>query len=404
MIGARVRDTCQTLILGAGITGLTIARELVAQGQSDILILDKEPVPGAHASGRNSGVLHAGIYYVSDTLKARFCLEGNRLMKTFCREKGLTLKETGKVIVARSEQEIEGLRELKRRAEASGATAELIDEQDLASLEPHAATCRLALYSPETAVIRPQEVLEALRGELLASGKVNLLLGVRFLAPEGDRRVRTTNGVISYRRLVNAAGAFADRVAHQFGLGREYRLLPFKGTYRRLAPQCTKLVRGSIYPVPDLRSPFLGVHLTRSVEDIIDVGPTAIPAFGREHYGLLKGLGGEASGILWRDAVLLLKDSGFRAAALAAPRWMVRALVYADARRLVPDLRPQDLGPTYKVGVRAQLAHWPTKRLVSDFVVLREGSTLHVLNAVSPAFTSSMAFARHVVPLLISGE
>ncbi len=400
MVTVHARESCETLILGAGITGLTIARELVARGHGDILILEKEPALGAHASGRNSGVLHAGIYYVSDSLKARFCLEGNRLMKAFCREKGLTLKETGKVIVARNEQEIEGLRELKRRAEASGARAELIDERDLASLEPHAATCRLALYSPETAVIRPQEVLEALCAELLASGKANLLLGVRFLAPEDDRRVRTTNGVISYRRLVNAAGAFADRIAHQFGLGREYRLLPFKGTYRRLAPRCASLVRGSIYPVPDLRSPFLGVHLTRSAEDIIDVGPTAIPALGREHYGLLKGVAGEAPGILWRDAVLLLRDPGFRAAALAAPRWMVRSLVYADARRLVPDLRPHDLGPTYKVGIRAQLVHWPTKRLVSDFVVLQGEDSLHVLNAVSPAFTSSMAFARHVASLL----
>ncbi len=398
-----MRDACHTLLVGAGITGLTIARELVARGHSDILVLDKEPRLGVHASGRNSGVLHAGIYYVSDTLKARFCLEGNRMMKAFCRDHGLTLKETGKVVVARSQREIEGLHELKRRAEASGTPVELIDRSDLARLEPHAATCGLALYSPETAVLRPAEVLEALRAELESSGKVDLRLGVGFLAPQGEGKARTTSGVVSYRRLINAAGAFADRIAHQFGLGRDYRLLPFKGTYRRLAPRCTHLVRGSIYPVPDLRSPFLGVHLTHTVEDVIDVGPTAIPAFGREHYGVLKGLGLEAASILWRDAVLLLRDSGFCAAALAAPRWMVRALVYADARTLVPDLRPEDIGPTHKVGIRAQLVHWPSKRLVSDFVVLQGADSLHVLNAVSPAFTSSMAFARYVVSLLPNG-
>lgn len=396
-------ETCHTLILGAGITGLTIARELVARGTSDIVILEKEQSLGAHASGRNSGVLHAGIYYVSDTLKARFCLEGNRRMKAFCREKGLTLKETGKVIVARSPREIEALRELLRRAEASGATVRLIDAQELARLEPHAATCRLALHSPETAVIRPHEVLDALRQELLASGKVDIRLGVRHLRPEGEARVRTTAGIVCYRRLINAAGAYADRIAHQFGLGREYRILPFKGTYRRLASRCTELVRGSIYPVPDLRSPFLGVHLTRSADDIIDVGPTAIPAFGREHYGLARGLNAEAASILWRDLVLLLRDPGFRAAALAAPRWLVRNLVYADARTLVPDLRPQDLGPTYKVGIRAQLVHWPSRRMVSDFVVVQGEDSLHVLNAVSPAFTSSMAFARYVVSLLLRG-
>ncbi|MEW6569404.1 MAG: L-2-hydroxyglutarate oxidase [Chloroflexota bacterium] len=395
-------ESCQTLIIGAGITGLTIARELVARGQSDILILEKEPSLGRHASGRNSGVLHAGIYYVSDSLKARFCLEGNRLMKAYCREKGLTLKESGKVVVARRPEEVEGLRELKRRAEASGARVVLIDEKELASLEPHAATCGLALHSPETAVIRPQEVLAALGEELATSGKVELRLGVAFLGPEGEAGARTSAGVVRFRQLINAAGTYADRIAHQYGLGREYRILPFKGTYRRLSAERAFLVRGNIYPVPDLRSPFLGVHLTRSAEDEVYLGPTAIPAWGREHYGRLSGLSREAAGILWREALLFLQDPAFRRAAIAAPRWMLKAFVFADARRLVPELRWQDLEAADKVGIRAQLVHWPSKRLVSDFVLLREGTSLHVLNAVSPAFTSSMAFARHVVSLLLS--
>jgi L-2-hydroxyglutarate oxidase len=395
---------CQILIVGAGITGLTIARELVVRGAEDILILEKESAPGTHASGRNSGVLHAGIYYTPDTLKARFCVKGNRLMKEFCREKRLALEETGKVIVAGSPLELEGVYELKRRADAAGARSFVLDTKELADVEPHAVTFERALYTPDTAVIRPRQILDALAAELQRSGKVKIFYSTHLVRPEGERSVRTSKGTIRYEKIVNAAGAHADRIARRWALGKEYKTLPFKGTYRKLRKDRAFLVRGNIYPVPDLEKPFLGVHLTRDIDGDVYAGPSAIPAFGRENYRLADGWGWETFPILYREGVLLLRDRSFRRAAISESRKYFRRAIFEEASRLVPELRPEDIQKTEKVGVRPQLVHWPTKRLVMDFVVIRDGDTLHILNAISPAFTSSMAFAEFVVSSLLDGR
>lgn len=389
------------VVVGAGITGLTIARELLRRGAGSVVLLEKETTLGAHASGRNSGVLHAGIYYTPDSLKARFCVRGNRMMKEFCRERGLDLDETGKVIVARTLDEVGTLAELRRRAEAAGARSSIVGEARLREIEPHAATFGVALHTPDTAVVRPRQILEALAAELAATGRARIETGTALLGPAGPRGVRTTAGVLGYDGLVNAAGAHAERVARMWGLGAEYRTLPFKGTYRKLVPERSHLVRGNIYPVPDLGQPFLGVHLTRSIDGEVYAGPTAIPALGRENYRLLDGWGLETIGILRREAVLLAADRGFRRAALAESRKYVSRLLFRQARRLVPELRPGDLVRTGKVGVRPQLVHWTQKRLVMDFVLLQDGEALHVLNAISPAFTSSMAFAEHAVSVLL---
>ena len=395
---------CQVLIVGAGITGLTIARELLQRGAEDILIVDKEASLGSHASGRNSGVLHAGIYYTPDTLKARFCVEGNRLMKEFCRERGVSLKESGKVILAKSPSELDRLYELKRQAELCGARAFLIDCKELSEIEPYATTCDKALFSPDTAVVRPEEVLKALEEELTQSGKVTISYKTAFEGVQGERQARTSKGMIPFESFVNAAGAYGDQIAHRFGLAKDYKLLPFKGTYKKLADNRAFLVRGNIYPVPDLRNPFLGVHLTRSADDEVHVGPTAIPALGRENYGAFDGWGGETFLILFRDAVLLLKDQAFRRVALTEPRKYVKRFIFEEARRLVPQMRVHDLVDSDKVGIRPQLVHWPTKKLVMDFVVLRDGDALHILNAISPAFTSSMAFAKYAVATLLGDQ
>ena len=393
---------CEVLIIGAGITGLTLARELVGRGVGRIVVIEKEPAPGVHASGRNSGVLHAGIYYNPDSLKGRFCVEGNRQMKAFCRAKGLSLIESGKVIVTRDESECPRLEDLKRRADACGAGARLIDPRQLARLEPHAATHRLALHSPETAVVNPLEILHALREELLASGRVRLECNCAFLESGGDGKARTSRGTIGYSFLVNAAGGHADVIARKFGLAKEYRSLPFKGIYREVTGARSFLVRGSIYPVPDPRNPFLGVHFTRGADGAVTIGPTAIPAFHREDYNLRwPRLGKESPGIVMRDAVLLFANAGFRSAALTEPMMYLDRFVLAAARQLVPDLGRGDLVPSSKVGVRAQLVHWPSRSLVMDFVVIEDRRAVHVLNAISPGFTSSMAFARHLAARIL---
>lgn len=393
--------TCHTLIAGAGITGLTTARELLKRGSGDIIIIEKESLLGAHASGRNSGVLHAGIYYSPGTNKARFCVEGNRLMKEFCRERGLTLMENGKVIVPDSEEKLTALDELKRRADSSGARSRIIDRKELAEIEPYAAPSERALYSPDTAVINPKEILQALGEELEESGSVKILYATSFLGLKGSAVAVTSGGNIRFEKFINAAGTFADRVAREFGVGSEYRIQPFKGTYRKLVPGSSHLVRGNIYPVPDLRNPFLGVHFTRGASDEVYIGPTAIPALGREEYGFLDDLSLETLSILWRDGILLFTNDGFRTAAVSELKKYSGRLFLKEARGLVPELRMRDIEDTPKAGIRPQLVDWNSKELVMDFVVVRDGNSLHILNAISPAFTCSMAFARHTVDLLL---
>jgi L-2-hydroxyglutarate oxidase len=390
-------ESADILIVGAGIVGLTIARELVARGADDVCLLEKEDELGRHASGRNSGVLHAGIYYAPDSLKARSCLAGNLLMRAYCKEKGLPLLETGKVIVARSEQELPALEELHRRATANGARVEMVDEARLAELEPNARTAGKALFSLQTAIVDPKAVLASLRADLEATRKVRILTGRELSNVRGSRIAVTPQGEISFRRLVNAAGAHCDRVARLFGLARDLRLIPFKGIYRKLRKDRTFVVNGNIYPVPDVRNPFLGVHFTRSVHGDVYLGPTAIPALGRENYGLLSGVDADVASILLQDAVLFLRNPRFREVALTEPRKYFPGAFDRDAARLVKRYDPSDFEAAQKVGIRPQLVDWKTKQLVMDFLVEASGDTVHVLNPISPAFTSSMEIARRVV-------
>jgi L-2-hydroxyglutarate oxidase len=390
-------ERADVVIVGAGIVGLAIARELASRGARDVLVLEKEEGLGRHASGRNSGVLHAGIYYAPDSRKARTCLAGNMAMRAYCKEKGLPLLECGKVVVAREESEVPVLDELFRRATANGARVEMLDEKGLAEVEPCARTVGRALWSRMTAVVDPKAVLASLRADLTAGGRVRIRTGVEVLGAGGTGAVRTTAGEIGFGRLVNAAGAHCDRVARFFGVGEHYRLIPFKGIYRKLRKGARLTVNGNVYPVPDPRNPFLGVHFTRSVHGDVYLGPTAIPAFGRENYGILAGIDGDAPRIAFEDAVLFFRNAGFRSVALSEPRKYVPAYLHRDAARLVHGFDPAEVEAADKVGIRPQLVDWRTKQLLMDFVVERGGDTLHVLNPISPAFTSSMELARQIV-------
>ena len=390
-------DKAEILIVGAGIVGLTIARELVRTGHRDIVIIDKEPELGVHASGRNSGVLHAGIYYSPDSLKAKSCLNGNFLMREYCKEKGLPLLENGKVIVTRSAAELPVLEELERRARANGAKVEMIDERQLALIEPNARTVERALFSHYTAVVDPKAVLKSLKKDLLASGRVKFYLGCRFTGLKGSSTAQTSRGEIGFSRFVNAAGAYCNKVAEFFGVGLKYRLIPFKGVYRLLRKDAPFTVNSSIYPVPDIRNPFLGVHFTRSVHGDVYLGPTAIPALGRENYGIFSGIDSEAFAIAWQDLVLFLANRQFRNVALSEPLKYLPSVFFRDAARLVKELSPTDVVKAAKVGIRPQLVDWETKQLVMDFLVVADGASLHVLNPISPAFTSSMDLAQGMV-------
>jgi L-2-hydroxyglutarate oxidase LhgO len=387
--------TYDVVIAGAGIVGLTVARELARRGVQRVLVLDKEPRLGAHASGRNSGVLHAGLYYGTDSLKARLCAEGSRRLQDYAAEQGIKLEKTGKVVVARSERELPALEALYERGLKNGVTLRRLDPDELREHEPLARSVGFALLSPETAVIDSAAVLVRLAAELEGRG-VTVSLGEALAEVDATAgSLRTSSRTLEFGHLINCAGLHADEVAHAVGVGGRYRILPFKGIYRKLRPEASSRIRGSIYPVPDLDNPFLGIHLTRSVFGEVYAGPTAIPALGRENYAWLAGADLGELPIFARDlAAMWLKNQSGMRRLVREELARYRKVNFVEAMRaLAPELGADDLLPGAKVGVRAQLVDEKEMRLVMDFVLESGLRSTHVLNAVSPAFTASMALA-----------
>jgi len=378
--------------------GVSVSREVHRKYGGRVLVIDKESSPGMHASGRNSGVLHAGVYYPSHSLKARLCIEGNRRMREYCAAKMLPINSAGKVIVARGPEDLPRLEELHRRATANGVQVAWLDAKALHEVEPHSRTWEKALYVKETAVVVPSRVMESLVSDAKAEG-VEFEFNCAWEGLRGDRAAQTCHGTIAFGHLVNCAGLFADKVAHAFGVGREYGILPFRGGYYCLNPQSVVHVRGNIYPVPDLRNPFLGVHFTRRPNGEVTVGPTALPLLGREQYSGLKGVNATDALSMGRYMVRLFRKNRdhFRSFALKEISKMTHKGFYHEAAGLVEGLEPQDLAPGESVGIRAQLVNIHTAELLNDFVVEPGPRSTHILNAVSPAFTSSLPFAEHVV-------
>ncbi len=388
------------VIVGAGITGLSIAAELRRRRAGSILVIEKEDAVGRHASGRNSGILHAGIYYPAGSLKARFCMNGNRRWKEYCREFGLPLVESGKIVVPRTDEQQQQLPLLLERAQANGARVRLVSSAELQEIEPHACPDRPALYSQDTATVDPQAILGHLRATLEKEG-VQFRFGDRARLRRGLLRVE--GGNVAYGMLVNAAGAHADTLARSFGAARGLVLVPFRGSYRKLRGERAQLVRGNIYPVPDLRNPFLGVHFSRDIHGNVYAGPTAAPVFGREQYGHLPWNPLEALRILTVDAALFLRNAGFRANARAEVARYGRGF-FAEARSLLPELAPDDLIRSPKAGIRPQLVDLGRAELIMDFLVEKAERSVHVLNAISPAFTCAPAFAEFLVDEYIVGH
>ena len=386
------------VIVGAGIIGLTIARELAKRGHRSVAVLEKESEVGLHSSGRNSGVLHAGIYYGSDTLKAQVCAAGSRLMQQYAKEYGIPLERNGKVIVATSVESIPQIDVLLERGTKNGIRVEKITEE-LTEIEPEAQTKEFALLSPDTAVVDSGGILSALVSELNDLG-VKLLKNSEVIAvKERTRTLQLSHGSLGYGYLVNAAGLHADRLAHRMGVGEHYQILPFKGIYKKLRPEKAKQFRGSIYPAPDLRVPFLGVHITPGIHGQTLVGPTAIPAFGRENYGWINGIrigeGIHMLGILTN--MVALNKNGFRRMVREELGRYSNSGFLAATRSLSKSISKNDILPSKKIGLRAQLVRTDTLELVMDFVLETGDYSLHVLNAISPAFTSSFKLAQLIV-------
>ncbi|MBF0099849.1 MAG: L-2-hydroxyglutarate oxidase [Desulfobacterales bacterium] len=385
------------VICGAGIIGLTIAKACLKLGHQDILIIEKESHIGAHASGRNSGVLHAGIYYDPQSMRAHSCLAGNRMMQAYCKEKNLPLKKSGKVIVASSPDDIPTLKILFDRAQKNGANVALIDEKTLSEIEPEAKTCSQALYSFDTAVVNPKKILNALLQDLINTKTVKVSFNTAFQNVSGKNQLMTSKGKIEFDYFINAGGAYSDVIAKSFGLGQHYRIIPFKGIYKQIKKGNEYKYKGNIYPVPNIKNPFLGVHFTKHVHGDVYLGPTAIPAFGRENYRLLEGLNLESLVIFYQDINLLFTNKRFRQIAKEEPLKYHFTHFFRDAQKLVKHLNPDDIITCSKVGIRPQLIDLKTHELVMDFVIEQDERAIHVLNPISPAFTSSMAIADEVV-------
>jgi len=389
-------NECNFLIIGAGITGLTIARALILRGQKKIIVIEKEEKIGVHASGKNSGVLHAGIYYTPNSLKARFCVEGNRMLTEYCESRNIRLNRCGKVIVATDKNKLSSLYELQRKAVQNGVDSRIINSSELKDFEPYAYTYKDAIFSPDTSVFNPKEILDSIYNELIESGHVKILFNTSFLNPSSDNTVLTSNGQLKYGSLINASGAYSDKIAHSFGTAENYRILPFLGTYSKIREKNSEFVRGNVYPVPDDRTPFLGIHFTRSHDGTVYIGPTAIPAIGRESYDFVSGISLESIPILYRDFVMFLSNSAFRDNALSEVRKYLSSYLFEEAKKMIPSIEKDQVIHSNKAGIRPQLVDWSKKDLVMDFIVIEKGNTLHILNAISPAFSSSMAFAKYV--------
>jgi L-2-hydroxyglutarate oxidase LhgO len=387
----------RVVVVGAGILGLAVARALAETGR-EVTVLEKEPSPATHQTGRNSGVVHAGIYYPPGSLKATLCRRGGRLLRVYCQERGLDYREIGKVIVARDESELGRLAELERRAHANDVPGvRRLDQAGLRELEPHVRGLA-ALHSPSTAIVDFVAVTQAYAADVeTRGGAVRSGCEVRAVRQENGTAVVVTAEGEELRcdRVVICAGLQSDLLARAAGDTRDPVIVPFRGEYYRLRPERSDLVRGLVYPVPDPAYPFLGVHFTPRVGGEVDIGPNAVLALAREGY--------RKRDVRARDMWDIARSPGarrlFRRHWRAGVREMRGSLskraYVAEARTYVPDLTPADVVRA-PAGVRAQAVD-PDGSLVDDFRISHLGAVTAVRNAPSPAATSSLAIAEHVL-------
>lgn len=388
---------CEVVVVGAGIVGLATADAVRRRMPgTDIVVLDKEDGPARHQTGRNSGVVHSGLYYVPGSAKAALVAHGRELLRQRCRDWGVPIDWCGKVVVATQVQELAGLDSLQQRARDNGVEVHRISTRQLHELEPHAAGVA-ALHVPAAGIVDYTRVAVALAGELVATGGavrvLSPLSAVEPLAGGAGLRLRIGSDTLTTRWLVNCAGLHSDRVARLAGAETDVMIVPFRGEYHELRPTARHLVRNLIYPVPDPRWPFLGVHMTRMMDGQVHVGPNAVLSFGREAY---------EGGLDTTDVREMARSAALRR--LAATYWRTGAtelirsrsarLLLRDVQRLVPEVVGSDLvvAPS---GIRAQ-ALSSDGTLLDDFAFATSHRAVHVLNAPSPAATASLAIGEVV--------
>jgi len=388
---------CDFLVLGGGIVGLSIGRELLrTHRNARVVVLEKESTVGAHASGRNSGVLHAGFYYSPDSLKAKFCLEGNYALRSLIAEHGLPINECGKVVVARGEEDLSRLDVLFDRGTANGVRLLREKSSNLHKFEPLATTYKEFLWSSRTAVSNPIAVTELIAQLFVNEGGEIHYNSQACILENGS--VDAGANVFRAERVINSAGTNAIHIAHGLGVGQKYSQLPVLGLYKYCDSSELPL-RTLVYPVPNPKNPFLGVHFTLTVDQKVKIGPTAIPILGREQYELTGKLDRLDLQSSFQSVWNLFRESPSGLMNLAyteLPKISTRKLV-RDGKMLVPSLDDSIKWHKKRPGVRAQLVNLETRAFEMDFVVESKENFVHILNAVSPGWTSAIPFAQHVV-------
>ncbi len=387
-------DVC---VVGAGLMGLSVATAIAGDlpGVS-IVVVDKEAAVAAHQSSHNSGVVHSGLYYKPGSLKAELCVAGRELVYETCEANAIPYKRSGKLVIATTHSDFPALDELERRGRANGLTGmRRIGPGEIAEIEP-GATGLAALHVPEAGIADYPRLAAHLANELESAGTAIVTDAAVTGISHGDSGATVDIGDerLMAKVLVNCAGLHSDMVARMAGVAPSVRIIPFRGEYYRMTEQAADLVRGLIYPVPDPRFPFLGVHFTRRIDGTVEVGPNAVLALGREHY---RGTSPD-----WSELTSIVSHRGFRTLALRHWKSGVREMIDSRSRRLyarlarslVPDLKADDLIAGGS-GIRAQAVD-DRGNLVDDFVIETAGSTMHVLNAPSPGATASIAIGRHI--------
>lgn len=398
----RTGKPADVVVIGGGIVGMATAAALLELGRGPVIVLEAERTLGEHQTGRNSGVIHSGIYYKPGSLKAKLCAEGREAMFRFCDERGIRSERCGKVIVATREELVPMLDVLEERGRANGLSPRRMSAEEVREREPH-VKCLGGLFVAETGIVKFASVLRAL-GEVVEErgGEVRMgrrVVGIRreggdFVVETRGAGAARDDGVVVARNLVNCAGLQCDRIARMAGAEPGVTIVPFRGEYFDLVASKRALCTNLIYPVPDARFPFLGVHLTRATDGAVEAGPNAVLAMKREGYTWAQ--------FSAADVATMLGDAGFWRMALKHGRTglfeMYRSLVksaFVEAvQELVPEVRAEDLEPG-RAGVRAQAVE-PTGALVDDFRIATGDGMLHVLNAPSPAATASLAIGKHI--------
>ena len=387
-------------VIGAGIIGLSTARFIAKDfPHLKVIVLDKETKIAQHQTGHNSGVIHSGIYYKPGSQKAQFCVAGVEAMKRYCREKGISIDECGKVIVATNTNQFESLEHLYRRGIANGVPdLKIIGPAELKEIEPHVHGVK-AIYAPHTAIVSFAKVsaeyakdIEELGGTILLGHKV-----INIATRSDNLSIETTKGTIQARYIINCGGLYADKIANMIGQSSKIRIVPFRGEYFILRSTSRHFVRGLIYPVPDPRFPFLGVHYTKRITGEIEAGPNAVLAWAREGYSktninLMETIHNLTFPGFWKMAY-----KNWRTGVAELHRSYMKSVFVRDLQRLIPDITSADINPGGS-GVRAQAIN-QTGRLLDDFSIVESTRAIHVLNAPSPGATSSLAIGKTITTL-----